>query len=277
MCLILLAWKVHPEFPLVVVANRDEFYARPSAPAAFWAGHPQVLAGRDLSAGGSWLGVTRQGRFAALTNYRDPAQAVSDRPSRGVLVADFLTGSASPADYLAATRDYGARCNGYNLLVGDGSDLWWASNVSGEARALPPGVYGVSNHLLDTAWPKVGAAKTALQAALERLPDELALRQLLADPTIHPDEYLPSTGIPIDWERALSAAFIRVPGYGTRASTILKVSRGPEPRLSFDEQTWLPEGAGERRRYVVSVTQPIRAATSANRRLTSADLPNTLS
>ncbi|MBK6907147.1 MAG: NRDE family protein [Rhodocyclaceae bacterium] len=252
MCLIVFAWQVHADFPLVVAANRDEFYARPSKPAAFWPEHPQVLAGRDVAAGGTWLGITRQGRFAALTNYRDPAQTELDRPSRGMLVADFLTGSTPPADYIAATQAFGACCNGYNLLVGDRTELWWASNVSGEARALPPGVYGVSNHLLDTAWPKVSGAKNAFEAALASLPDESAMRALLADPRVHPDHHLPATGIPMEWERALSAAFIHLPGYGTRASTIVKLGRGARARFSFDEQTWWSDGAGERRRYALT-------------------------
>lgn len=251
MCLILLAWRVHPNYPLVVAANRDEFYARPSAPAGFWRDHAQVLAGRDLAAGGTWLGITRSGRFAALTNYRDPAQNDPARPSRGRLVADFLTGHEAPEDYLAATRDYGATCNGYNLLVGDRESLWWASNVSGEARPLAPGVYGLSNHLLDSAWPKVGAGKTALDAALRHLPDESGLRALLHDDTIHPDNALPATGVPLEWERALSAAFIRTPGYGTRASTVLKVGSGATAMISFDEQTWHAGGVGERRRCAI--------------------------
>lgn len=254
MCLILIAWKVHPDFPLVLAANRDEFYDRPSAPAAFWSDHPEVLAGRDLTAGGTWLGVTRRGRFAALTNYRDPAQAAPERPSRGALVAGFLTGAAEPAAYLAATQEYGARCNGYNLLVGDRQSLWWASNVSGDVRSLAPGIYGLSNQLLDSAWPKVDAAKSALAVALAQLPGERPLAELLADPCIHPDERLPRTGVPLEWERALSAAFIRAPGYGTRASTVVKIGRD---RLSFDEQTWLDngctDGRGERRRYALPV------------------------
>lgn len=261
MCLILLAWQVHPDFPLVVAANRDEFYARPSAPAGFWADQPTVLAGRDLSAGGTWLGMSTGGRFAALTNYRDPTQAQADRPSRGMLVADFLAGTDAPGEYLTRTRDYGQRCNGYNLLVGhlgrDSAELWWASNISDESRRLTPGIYGLSNHLLDTEWPKVGAGKTALSAALDELPGELPLRTLLVNPNTYADEHLPATGVPIEWERALSAAFIRVPGYGTRASTIVKVDTQPSgvakhawAGVSFDEQTWLEHGTpGQRRRH----------------------------
>lgn len=248
MCLILVAWRVHPDYPLVVAANRDEFFARPTAPAAFWQEAPQVLAGRDLDAGGTWMGVTRGGRFAALTNFRDPAQMRSGAPSRGALVADFLIGAEAPQAYLERIAERGRLCNGYNLLVGDDDSLWWASNMGGAARALAPGVYGVSNHLLDTPWPKVGAGKTALSAAIDELPHEHGLFELLRDASIHPDEELPRTGVPLDWERLLSAAFVNSPTYGTRSSTIL--IRDSAGRVVFDEQTWLPGALrGPRRRY----------------------------
>jgi len=248
MCLILVAWRVHPDYPLVVAANRDEFFARPTAPAAFWQDAPQVLAGRDLDARGTWMGVTRTGRFAALTNFRDPAQNRKGVPSRGGLVADFLCGNEKPTDYLKRIALGSRQCNGYNLLVSDGATLWWSSNMGGAAHSLEPGVYGVSNHLLDTPWPKVGAGKTALSGAIDRLPDDQALFELLQDDGIHPDEHLPQTGIPLDWERLLSSAFVKSPDYGTRGSTVLCI--GQDGWASFDEQTWL-RGAqrGERLRY----------------------------
>lgn len=261
MCLILLAWRVHPSYPLVVAANRDEFFVRPTAPAAFWQDMPQVLAGRDLDAGGTWMGVTRAGRFAALTNFRDPAQNRGNAPSRGGLVADFLSGDETPEDYLERIAAHGRLCNGYNLLVGDGAILWWSSNVGGEARALGPGVYGVSNHLLDTPWPKVGAGKTALTRALERLPDDQALFALLQDDGIHPDEHLPQTGVPLDWERLLSSAFVKSPDYGTRSSTVLCV--GQDGGASLDEQTWLPGAQrGLRLRYRFTIGGPWSDAKS---------------
>jgi len=248
MCLILVAWRVHPDYPLVVAANRDEFFVRPTAAAAFWQDAPQVLAGRDLDAGGTWMGVTRAGRFAALTNFRDPAQNRSGAPSRGGLVGDFLRGDEKPEDYLKRIAALGKRCNGYNLLASDGATLWWASNMGGAARVLEPGVYGVSNHLLDTPWPKVGVGKSALSRSIDRLPDDQALFELLQDDGIHPDEHLPQTGIPLDWERLLSSAFVKSPDYGTRGSTVLCIGR--DGWTSFDEQTWLPGALrGERRRY----------------------------
>jgi len=247
-CLIFLAWKAHPEYPLVVAANRDEFFARPTAPADFWPQAPQVLAGIDREAGGTWMGITRSGRFAALTNFRDPAQMRSGTPSRGALVSGFLAASEAPRDYLARVEALGRQCNGYNLLLGDGDTLWWSSNINGESRALAPGIYGVSNHLLDTPWPKVGAGKTAIAAALDELPDETGLGALLHDDRIHPDPHLPRTGVPLEWERLLSAAFVKSPTYGTRSSTVLTVRR--DGWCSFDEQSWLPgAGRGTRRRY----------------------------
>lgn len=255
MCLILVAWRVHPDYPLVVAANRDEFFARPTALATFWQDAPQLLAGRDLDAGGTWMGVTRNGRFAALTNFRDPAQNRTGTPSRGALVAEFLTANEAPQTYLQRIAARGGEYNGYNLLAGDGETLWWSSNMGGAPRQLTPGIYGVSNHLLDTPWPKVGAGKTALMQAIDCLPDDEALFALLRDDGIHPDEQLPQTGIPLDWERLLSSAFVKSPDYGTRGSTVLCIDR--DGWASFDEQTWL-RGAkpGERRRFRFTANAP---------------------
>jgi len=238
MCLVLVAWRTHPEYPLVVAANRDEFYKRPTAPAAFWPDHPQVLAGRDLEAGGTWMGITRTGRFAALTNFRDPSRQEPQAPSRGRLVADFLIGDQSINAYLDGLL--ASAYNGFNLLLGDGERLVAFSNVSNERHELKPGIYGLSNALLDTPWPKVGAGKTALEAALNALPDEHRLWALLRDDRTHPDDALPATGVPLEWERLLSAAFVLSPDYGTRSSTILTLSAGAA--VTFDEQGWLAGG-----------------------------------
>lgn len=248
MCLILVAWQVHPEYPLVVAANRDEFFARPTRPAAFWNEAPDVLAGRDEQAGGTWMGLTRQGRFAALTNFRDPASHREDAASRGHLVADFLRSASTPEDYVSDIAARAGDYNGFNLLAGDGRQLFWFSNVGGEPTRLEPGIYGVCNHLLDTPWPKVRAAKSALQQALDELPEDTGLFHLLRDENIHPDEALPRTGVSLEWERLLSAAFVKAGHYGTRNSTVLLVGR--DGWTTLDEQTWLPGAApGPRRRY----------------------------
>jgi uncharacterized protein with NRDE domain len=255
MCLILVAWRVHPAYRLVVAANRDEFFARPTAAAAFWADHPDILAGRDLQDGGTWLGVSRRNRFAALTNYRDPGHHLAGRPSRGRLVADFLGSALSPDEWLDAATADAARYNGFNLLLGDGRILHWFSNVTGERRELAPGIYGVSNHLLDTPWPKVQAAKSGLSAALAALPDEIQLLELLRDDRPHPEETLPRTGVSLEWERLLSSAFVRAPDYGTRSSTLVMIDAAG--KAIVDEQTWLEGGRpGDRLRYRFTVAAP---------------------
>lgn len=243
MCLILVAWRVHPDYPLVVAANRDEFRARPTAVAARWPDAPQLVAGRDLEAGGTWLGVTDAGRFAAVTNVREPGTPPGPQ-SRGQLTRDFLTGSATPVDFAAGVAD--AAYSGFNLLVADGQTLCYRSNRDGGARMLPAGIYGVSNHLLDTPWPKLTTAKAHFVAALNCLPDEAAFFALLADDEIVPDADLPATGVPLEWERRLSAVFVRSPDYGTRASTLLL--RGADGSGVLRERSFDADGAiGEAR------------------------------
>ncbi|SBT04068.1 Transport and Golgi organization protein 2 homolog [Candidatus Accumulibacter aalborgensis] len=239
MCLIVLAWQAHPDYPLVVAANRDEFFSRPAAPATFWPEAPQVLAGRDLEAGGTWLGVSRGQRFAALTNYRDGSKQLVDARSRGALVADFLTGNTRSDAYLAQVAAASAAYNGFNLFVGDGESLAYYSNRGDDPpRRLMPGVYGLSNHLLDTQWPKLASAKAAFAEALTTLPAQAPFFELLADQEIVPDSHLPETGVPLEWERILSAVFVRSENYGTRAATLLTRHRNGQTCLverSFDE------------------------------------------
>ena len=226
MCLILFAWKMDQNFPLVLAANRDEFYERPSAPADFWDDAPDLLAGRDLRDGGTWLGITREGRVAALTNYRDPASLKIGAPSRGMLVSDYLRGRENPGAYLGRIAPEADRFNGFNLLVGDTDELFCFSNRGARER-LQPGIYGLSNHLLDTTWPKVAQGKRVLKALLQAekgVPPE-ALFALLADRTRSPDDRLPDTGVGLEWERILSPLFIESPAYGTRSSTVLLIDR----------------------------------------------------
>lgn len=238
MCLILVAWQTHPDFPLVVAANRDEFHARPTAPLARWADDARIVAGRDLEAGGTWLGITETGRFAAITNVREPGQP-KGRLSRGALTADFLRGDAPPADYAAAIDD--AAYSGYNLLLADHERLCYRSNRDGGVRVLPPGIYGVSNHLLDTPWPKLATAKAGFAAALQTLPETDGLFAILADREIVPDARLPATGVPLEWERLLSAIFVCSPTYGTRASTV--VMRAADGRITAEERSFAPDGS----------------------------------
>jgi uncharacterized protein with NRDE domain len=237
MCLIIFAYNVHPLYRLILAANRDEFYERPSAPADFWEDQPQVLAGRDLKEGGTWLGVTRQGKFAAITNYRDPSAFKSNALSRGLLVSSYICGKQSSADYLEGITPQADKYNGFNLILGEDRDIFVFSNRGGKQK-LKPGIYGLSNHLLNTPWPKVSRGKKLFKAALDKKGAELeeSLFDMLADRHIPPDNKLPATGIGLEWERVLSSIFIVSPGYGTRSSTILLI--GKNNRIKFVEKVF---------------------------------------
>lgn len=239
MCLIAFAWQAHPEYQLVVAANRDEWHDRPAAPAAWWSDHPNVLAGRDLKAGGTWLGITRNGRFAALTNFRDPSGRKADAPTRGKLVSDFLIGNMGAREYLLALRERAGAFQGFNLLVGDGASLQYFSSRIGEIIKVPPGVHALSNHTLNEPWPKVEKAKSALGAALQGEmaweARQMAIYAFLSDTTIPPDDALPDSGVGLEWERVLSPAMIVGERYGTRCSTTVAVSAGEA--MTFDEYT----------------------------------------
>jgi uncharacterized protein with NRDE domain len=227
MCLVLLALNVHPDYHLILAANRDEFYDRPTSVAEFWPDAPPVLAGRDLQAGGTWLGITPAGRFAAVTNYRQGTREQPATRSRGLLVSDFLTGDAGALEYMERVERDAALYNGFNLLAGDAGSAFYYSNREGRVRSLSPGVYGLSNHLLDTPWPKVAVTKTAFGAVLSRGEPEPTedLFHLLSSRDRARDDELPSTGVGPEWERLLSSAFIASEDYGTRSSTVVLVHR----------------------------------------------------
>lgn len=238
MCLILFAYDVHPHYHLVLAANRDEFYERPAAPLQFWEDHPEVLAGRDLKLMGTWLGVTRNGRLAALTNYRDPKEMKEAAPSRGDLVADFLRGGMGPVEYLQEIGAGAEAYNGFNLIVGDRDGLYYASNRGPWFRALGPGIYGLSNHLLDTPWPKVRSGLACLTTLMEKrnviiLPE---LEDILQNQERPPDAQLPDTGVGLEWERRLAPIFISSPIYGTRCSSLLTITRSGH--VVFKEMSW---------------------------------------
>lgn len=227
MCLIVFAWKVIPACPLILAANRDEFFERPTQAASWWEDAPQVYAGRDLQAGGTWLGTSKQGRFAALTNIRNGSAPRSEARSRGELVANFLRGDMTAQDYLQTMKMSAGEYNGFNLLFGDATSAYWFSNhPDHEAQALEPGIYGLSNGVLDTPWPKVLRAKAQFASLLcQGAPDE-AYFDMLADTTPASDGRLPDTGVSLEWERLLSPICIESPAYGTRASTLLRVHEG---------------------------------------------------
>jgi uncharacterized protein with NRDE domain len=231
MCLIVFAWQVIPGVPLIAAANRDEFYDRPASAAGNWTEHPKVYAGRDLKGGGSWMGITEEGpgvaKFAALTNIRGPQERRADAPSRGALVADYLSGELCAADYIATIAAEATAYNGFNLVLGDRDKLYWFSNRGdGDQRngkPLEPGIYGISNGLLDSPWPKVLRTKAQFASLLCQGAPEDAYFEMLSDTTLAPDLRLPQTGIEIELERVLSAVCIQTPGYGTRTSTVVKL------------------------------------------------------
>jgi uncharacterized protein with NRDE domain len=241
MCVIFLACDVHPKHPLIVLANRDEFYNRPTAAAGRWDDHPHVTAGRDLVAGGTWLGVTDGGKFAAVTNYRDP-NSLTGTLSRGRLVADFLIGDEAAETYIDRVAENEFRYSGFNLLVGEiaggKSELFYFSNRGGRVEKLEPGIYGLSNHLLNTAWPKVSTGIQRFTKIVEQ-PDisKADCFALLADATIAEDADLPDTGVGLTRERVLSSIFIRTPGYGTRSSTV--VLFGKNSGFEFEEKVFV--------------------------------------
>ena len=241
MCLIVLAWKARADLPLVVAANRDEWRERPTQPAHWWPDHPGLFAGRDLQAGGTWMGVTRAGRFAAVTNFRDPADKRSTARSRGGLVSEFLLGQEAPRPWLARLAPHASEYNGFNLIVGDGGELWYFGSREGEAREIPPGIHGLSNHLLDEPWPKVVRARLAMEHALSEHDPAPALFRALAESQGAPDAALPETGVGIAWERRLASALITGADYGTRASTVMTV--GDAGAISFEERTLAGDGA----------------------------------
>lgn len=242
MCLLVLAWRRHPRYPVVLAGNRDEFHARPAAPASWWSDPADLLAGRDLQAGGTWLGLTRDGRVAVVTNYRELGERLPDAPSRGHLIVEYARGGKGPRDFLNdLARDADAYA-GFNLIASDSDTLGYYSNRDAAPRELAPGIYGLSNHLLDTPWPKLRRVRERFGRQMQHAqldPGELVV--LLADRTPAPESELPQTGLPHELERALSAPFIVTPTYGTRCSTALTIDA--DGRCEFLERRF--DAAGE--------------------------------
>lgn len=225
MCLVLFAYRCHPGFELVLLGNRDEFLARPARPLNFWDDAPEVLAGRDLVGGGSWLAVSKSGRFAAVTNYRDAVAPAPDALSRGDLVSACVRGREPAGKYARRLDERRARSGGFNLLAGDRTGLFYASNRGGGMWGVEPGMHGLSNHLLDTRWPKVVRGLEGMAAALggPGALDEAALLSVLDDRRQADDADLPRTGVGLERERALSPIRIVTDAYGTRCSTLLAI------------------------------------------------------
>jgi uncharacterized protein with NRDE domain len=237
MCLIFFSLNNHPAYKLVIAANRDEFYNRRTAPAEFWEDHKEVLGGRDLEAGGTWMGMTRGGRISLITNYRDSKNIDPKAPSRGQLVLDFLTGKESPEEYLTKLSLHAKDYNGFNLIVGTTDELWYFSNYMEGVHKISNGLHGLSNHLLETPWPKVERGKKKMKKLLEQqVINKDQIFDVLFDDVMSPDSQLPDTGIGLDRERALSSMFIKSPGYGTRCSTVVLVDH--KNNVHFSERVF---------------------------------------
>lgn len=227
MCVAFFAGQSHPDYPLILIHNRDEFYSRPTAPAAFWGEAPSLLAGKDLKQGGIWLGVTTSGRWGFVTNYRNPKERRPDARTRGTLVLEYLLEDLTPREYseevLASASDY----NGFNLLVGTRNEMAYLSSVKKQVLPIPPGVHGISNGDLNTPWPKVVRGQDEFERILERGESTWAdaFFALMKDETPAPDAQLPNTGVGPEMEKQLSPLFIRTPNYGTRATTLLMLGR----------------------------------------------------
>lgn len=237
MCLIFISIKDHPRYKLIVAANRDEFYKRKTAPASYWDDFPEVLGGRDLEAQGTWMAMTRSGKVAMVTNYRDLTNINPAAPSRGQLVSEYLFNGYNPDEYLKEIHEVAHQYNGFNLVIGNHEDLYYYSNYQSKIIRLESGFYGLSNHLLDTPWPKVKKGKAKMEPILkqERI-DPIMLFEILRDEEIAPDHELPKTGLELERERALSAMFIKTPNYGSRCSTVILVDK--ENKIDFIERVY---------------------------------------
>lgn len=254
MCLITFAYQQHPEYPLILVANRDEFYGRPTQDMDYWQDHSDVLAGVDLEQKGTWLGINKAGKFTAVTNFREGKNKEVNLKSRGHLTRHFLTQEISAETYLQELQTSGSQYGGFNLLLGDHSGLYYCSNKGAEPRRLEPGIYGLSNAHLDTRWPKVLQAKKLLQTRLESSDISIdALAGVLRSTLTAKDQDLPRTGISYEWEKQLSSCFINAEGYGTRATTVLLQNTKGVIQLvefRFDQ-------SGERGRQHFTLTTPL--------------------
>jgi uncharacterized protein with NRDE domain len=266
MCLLVLAWQSHPRYRLIVAANRDEFHDRPTAALGWWPDDSRILAGRDLRGSGTWLGVVRSGRFGVVTNFRELEQAAAGAPSRGDLVTRFLAAATSPQEYLDGLRHRAPHYAGFNVLLGGPRSLYYYSNRDGlAARLLDPGIYGLSNHWLDSPWPKLLRSRARLSelSATEAIEPE-ALFALLADRLPADLDETPDTGLPPEWERALSSPFVVHERYGTRCSSVLLVEHDGRTTMSERRFDAAGNATGATRLEFASADVPERWLDSAH-------------
>jgi len=260
MCLVLLSYKQQPGYRLVLAANRDEFLDRPTATLDYHFHGESILAGKDLQHGGTWLGLVDNGRLAAITNYRDPVRVIRSAPSRGELVLRFLRSRRTPAEFIQGLAQESKTYNGFNLLLADNRGLYYFSNITGQAKELEPGLYGLSNHLLNTPWPKVERGREMLQNSLIAVsqPDQEEIFSVLRNESRPDDALLPETGVGLEWEKILSPIFIHSSNYGTRSSAVILVT--DEGYAEFHERSYA-HGEGvrevERKSYALDISQEI--------------------
>jgi uncharacterized protein with NRDE domain len=261
MCLLIAAYDFHPVYRLVLVGHRDEFHARPAAPLGWWPDSPDLLAGRDLEAGGTWLGLHRSGRLAVLTNFRGEDSERPGSPSRGLLIPAFLARNEPAEDFALQLTGTATQYSGFNLLTFDGTALAYTANRPQPlSRRLPAGLFGLSNHLLDTPWPKVVRTRERVREALERgVASPSALFTALQDREPARDADLPATGLDRDMERLVSAPFIVNPVYGTRCTTVVLLDR--EGLVRVEERRYTPDGETTGRTAIAFQTTPPRAST----------------
>ena len=245
MCLIVFGYKVSEEYPLVLAANRDEFYRRPTLAMHFWEDSPDILAGKDLEQGGTWFGLHKNGMLAALTNYRNPAAIKPNAPSRGEIIMDFLKSKKSPEHFIHDFRSKAPTYNGFNLIFGNMDHLFWFTNLTNRIERLSPGIHGLSNRFLNTPWPKVESGKKALEKAMTGAITPDHLFPILKDRSIPSDDSLPETGVGIEWERLLSPLFIESDTYGTRSSIAMLVDQ--KHNINITERTYPMENRTEQR------------------------------
>lgn len=243
MCLIAFALNQHEKYPFILAANRDEFYGRKTAPLHWWEDHPAVIGGRDLEAMGTWMGMNKNGRFSAVTNYRDLSNIDPGRKTRGKLTSNFLISEMTPEAYLSNLDKESDQYNGFNVLVGDYRKLYHYSNYEKKINPVPDGIHGLSNSLFNTPWPKVKKLKSQLETILVNGPDIEKLMDILGDESLAPDEQLPNTGVGYEMEKKLSAACIRMENYGTCCSTIILIDK--DQNVTYVEKTYPVDGRKE--------------------------------
>lgn len=247
MCLIAFAWDCHAKYKLIIAANRDEFYERPSAQASFWKDSPNIFAGRDLLAAGTWMGISKNGKLGALTNYRDVKDIRKDSRSRGDIIPRFLAENNDPKTFTEKLNSYSSEYNGFNFLASDFKTMTHYSNYQGKLNKIDPGIHGLSNAFLNTPWPKVNSLKESFRKEISKKFTHEQIFNLLSNEDTYDESRLPRTGVPLEWEKALSAVCIRSEKYGTCSSTVITVSRTGE--VDFSERT---HGVGTQKENTVN-------------------------